>query len=190
MGALAWYFGIGGFDAEIESDDIAFDGVSGGSVHAVGGVAINPHFALEASLATFDFKTTQTTPNGNYPPDDANYGYFAFGMKLNFLDISQHRVSPWVGLNFTAHDIGLSNYVYSYSGNCIDLAFGADVRLVDWLHLRAGKHHCSSNSTTDIYFGERGAKLESTTYALDLVYYHRFKNRREPPRNSLAISLE
>lgn len=164
----SWYIGLGAFSAKIASNNQAFDGSDGNGGHAVGGITFG-RFSLEASMATYDFRTTLPPPDINYPPDDANYGYFAFGAKFDLLDINKSKWSPWLALTIATHDLGLSNYVYSLMGDCTAPMFGVDIRLLKWLDLRASKYSCSFNTNESTY-DSYSSKFDSDSYAMDLVF--------------------
>ena len=77
-----------------------------------------------------------------------------------------------MALEWSHHDFGLSNYVYSMSGTCTSLAAGLDVRLTKWLILRAGRRKCSYTAGED-WFGDYSADMDATLYTMDAIFRFR-----------------
>ena len=120
-----WYIGVGSLSGKLSSNNPAFDGINGSGAHLVVGLT-SGRLSAEVGMGGFDFRTTEETPDVYYPPDDASYSFFGFGLKFDFLDIDRMKWSPWVALEWAIHDFGLSNYVYSRSGTCFAPAAGGE----------------------------------------------------------------
>ena len=163
------YLGLGRDFGTITADEPAFDGIEDRGMHGVFGVIFYNHVSLEMNLGGFDLTTTEPAQAINYPPDDGNYGFFAFNVKINLLDVNKWKISPWFALSSSTQDIGLRNYQYSLAGACNSIMPGVDILITRSITLRASKNHCVVDAT-EALFGDINSKFETNIYAVDLVY--------------------
>ena len=164
------YLGMGSNKTGLTTDQEAFRDISGSGFHLTGGFTFG-RFSFGAGMTAFDFTSQAPTEDIYYPVDDASYSYFTFDMKVDLLNIDASKWTPWVALEWTYHDYGLSNYFYTKTGTCTNLAFGVDVRVARWLLLRTGYRECSFTPAGDYPTGTGRTRVENIT--MDMVFRFR-----------------
>lgn len=164
-----WYIGLGALSGELASDNLAFDDRNASGVSLTGGIEMAWHSSFEATMGTFDFKTSYPPTGINYPPDDASFSFFGFAYRFSFLDIDKKKWTPWLALETAQYDVGLSNYVYSLTGYCTHLIYGVDIRLAEWFVLRATRRGCSFTGT-EVFFGDTSSEIDSDVHTLHAVF--------------------
>ena len=165
-----WFIGLGANSTKLSVDQPAFANISGTGFHLSGGLTYG-RFSFGASMSAFDFTSLAATEDTYYPVDEASYSYFSFDKNLDILHIDAAKWTPWVALEWSLQDYGLSNYVYSKFGSCSTLAVGVDVRMAKWLLLRAGYRKCSFIADGSYPIGTGRTDVENIT--LDMVFRFR-----------------
>lgn len=169
---LSFYFGAAWYQTHLRVDEPAFDKLNREGRGILMGATFNRRFFLGLAMGGFNFETTESTSAGNYPPGEANYGFFAFEAGYKFLELDKYRWTPWLAMSMAYHDIGLSEWQYSLAGGCTTLTAGMDVRLLRWLDLRASANRCNMK-LEETLFGGNDSRMKVTNYgAMILVRYH------------------
>ena len=143
------YLGFGTAKFGLTSDHPAIDSANGNGYQFIFGRYSAPSFSGEIVMSGGLRISTGAVPSPYYPEDSAEYGYFMFGGRYHFIDLSQKNISPWIGLAWGWHNIMWDTYFYEISGTSLTPYAGVDILLGDrggLLRAEVKRHSFSASS--------------------------------------------
>ena len=163
------YMGLGTAQLDLSSDIPYIGSPGGGSFQGIFGRYASQSFSGEIVISGGLRFNTGPVPDPYYPEDSAEYGYFMFGFRYHLMDLVQSKISPWIGLGWTMHDIMWNTYFYNitdtgftpYAGVDV-LPFGKNVLL----RIELKKHSFSAPADSS----EGSSKISVSEFNISLGY--------------------